>query len=96
MQEIKSEQHFTQPPPRFTEASLVKLLEEKYWSSQYLCPIIDTILRRNYVERQNKTCPYRIGNNCSDLFKRKPPMWWSGIHAQMEEELDQIAEGNME
>lgn len=53
--EITPEQHFTQPPPRFTEASLVKLLEEKNIGrpSTY-APIIDTILKRNYVERQNK------------------------------------------
>lgn len=99
LQEIKSEQHFTQPPPRFTEASLVKLLEEKNIGrpSTY-APIIDTILRRNYVERQNKNfVPTELGIIVVDLLKDN----FSNIvgvefTAQMEEELDQIAEGNME
>lgn len=99
LQEIKSEQHFTQPPPRFTEASLVKLLEEKNIGrpSTY-APIIDTILRRNYVERQNKNfVPTELGIIVVDLLKEN----FSNVvgvefTAQMEEELDQIAEGNME
>ena len=42
--EIKPAQHFTQPPPRYTEATLVKTLEEKGIASEYLCPIISTIM----------------------------------------------------
>ncbi len=99
LKELKSEQHFTQPPPRFTEASLVKLLEEKNIGrpSTY-APIIDTILRRNYVERQNKNfAPTELGVIVVDLLKDN----FSNVvgvefTAQMEEELDQVADGNME
>ncbi len=99
LKELKAEQHFTQPPPRFTEASLVKLLEEKNIGrpSTY-APIIDTILRRYYVERQNKNfVPTELGIIVVDLLKDN----FSNIvgvefTAQMEEELDQVADGNME
>ncbi len=99
LEEINSEQHFTQPPPRFTEASLVKLLEEKNVGrpSTY-APIIDTILRRNYVERQNKNfVPTELGMIVVDLLKDN----FSNVvgvefTAHMEEELDQVADGNME
>jgi DNA topoisomerase-1 len=60
MVDLEAEQHFTQPPARLTEASLVKLLEEKNIGrpSTY-APIIETILKRHYVERQNKQfCAY--------------------------------------
>lgn len=98
LQELKSEQHFTQPPPRFTEASLVKLLEEKNVGrpSTY-APIIDTILRRNYVERQNKAfVPTELGIIVVELLKDN----FSNVvgvefTAQMEEELDQVADGKM-
>ncbi len=97
--ELKSEQHFTQPPPRFTEASLVKLLEEKNIGrpSTY-APTIDTILRRNYVQRQNKNfAPTELGIIVVDLLKAN----FSNVvgvefTALMEEELDQVADGNME
>ncbi|KUG03579.1 dna topoisomerase i [hydrocarbon metagenome] len=99
LKEIKSEQHFTQPPPRFTEASLVKLLEEKNVGrpSTY-APTIDTILRRNYVERQNKNfVPTELGTIVVDLLKDN----FSNVvgvefTAHMEEELDQVADGAME
>ncbi len=95
---IDSQQHFTQPPPRFTEASLVKFLEEKNIGrpSTY-APIIDTIIRRNYVERQNKQfVPTELGFIVTDLLKK----FFSGLievefTAQLEEELDQIEEGAM-
>lgn len=99
LQDIKSEQHFTQPPPRFTEASLVKLLEEKSIGrpSTY-APIVDTILRRNYVERQNKNfAPTELGIIVADLLKGNfSKIVGVEFTAQMEEELDQVAEGNME
>lgn len=97
--ETDSQQHFTQPPPRFSEASLVKLLEEKNIGrpSTY-APIIDTILRRNYVERQNKQfVPTELGFIVTDLLKKH----FAGLidvefTAQMEEELDLIEEGTMD
>ncbi|HNX28481.1 MAG TPA: type I DNA topoisomerase [Syntrophomonadaceae bacterium] len=93
-----SQQHFTQPPPRFTEASLVKFLEEKNIGrpSTY-APIIETIIRRYYVERQNKQfVPTELGFIVTDLLKQ----YFASIMeveftAQLEEELDQIEEGEM-
>ncbi|MGI6453975.1 MAG: type I DNA topoisomerase [Syntrophomonadaceae bacterium] len=98
IQELKPEQHFTQPPPRFTEASLVKLLEEKNIGrpSTY-APIIDTILKRNYVERQNKQfVPTELGFIVVDLLKD----YFKNIMdveftAKMEENLDHIEEGEL-
>lgn len=99
LKDIKAEQHFTQPPPRFTEASLVKLLEEKNIGrpSTY-APIIDTIIRRNYVERQNKQfVPTELGFIVVDILKENfPDVIEEKFTAQMEEELDQIADGNMD
>ncbi len=98
LQETRPEQHFTQPPPRFSEASLIKLLEEKNIGrpSTY-APIIDTILKRNYVERQNKQfAPTELGfivvdllkNNFNDIVDVK-------FTARMEENLDLVEEGEM-
>ena len=99
LESLQPEQHFTQPPPRFTEASLVKLLEEKNIGrpSTY-APIIDTILKRHYVERQNKQfVPTELGFIVVDLLKDN----FNNIvevefTAKMEEELDLIEEGQME
>lgn len=96
---LKPEQHFTQPPPRFGEASLVKLLEEKNIGrpSTY-APIIDTILKRNYVERQNKQfVPTELGFIVVDLLKKN----FAGIvdvefTAKMEQDLDLIEEGELD
>ncbi|MGR6836171.1 type I DNA topoisomerase [Syntrophomonas erecta] len=96
LDEIKPEQHFTQPPPRFTEASLVKLLEEKNIGrpSTY-APIIDTILKRHYVERQNKQfVPTELGFIVVDLLKQNfPNIVEVEFTAHMEEELDLVEEG---
>jgi DNA topoisomerase-1 len=99
LKELRPEQHFTQPPPRFSEASLVKLLEEKNIGrpSTY-APIIDTILKRNYVERENKQfVPTELGFIVVDLLKEN----FSDIvdvefTARMEADLDRIEEGEME
>jgi len=99
MKELEAEQHFTQPPARFTEASLVKLLEEKNIGrpSTY-APTIDTILKRNYVERQNKQfVPTELGFIVVELLKD----YFSNIvnvefTAKMEEELDLVEEGRLE
>lgn len=93
-----AQQHFTQPPSRFSEASLVKLLEEKNIGrpSTY-APIIDTIIKRFYVERQNKQfAPTELGFIVTDLLKE----YFGGIlevefTAKLEEELDQIEDGQM-
>ncbi|MBO8159337.1 type I DNA topoisomerase [Thermosyntropha sp.] len=97
--DLNPEQHFTQPPPRFTEASLVKTLEEENIGrpSTY-APIIETILKRNYVERQNKQfVPTELGFIVVELLKE----YFSDIidvefTARMEEELDLIEEGKLD
>jgi len=98
LQEIKPEQHFTQPPPRYTEASLVKLLEEKNIGrpSTY-APIIDTILKRHYVERQNKQfVPTELGFIVVDLLvEHFGNIINTQFTAQMEENLDLIEEGKL-
>lgn len=53
--EVLPEQHFTQPPPRYSEASLIKTLEELgIGRPSTYAPILDTIVSRNYVENTNK------------------------------------------
>ena len=99
LQSLEPEQHFTQPPPRFTEASLVKLLEEKNIGrpSTY-APIIDTILKRHYVERANKQfVPTELGFIVVDLLKEN----FNNIievefTAGLEEDLDLIEDGQMD
>lgn len=95
---FSSEQHFTQPPPRYTEASLVKMLEERNIGrpSTY-APIIDTILRRGYVERKNKQfVPTELGFIVVDLLKEHfPEIMDVEFTANMEENLDRIEEGEL-
>lgn len=97
--ELKPEQHFTQPPPRYSEASLVKILEEKNIGrpSTY-APIIDTILRRYYVERQNKQfVPTELGFIVVDILKENfANIIDVDFTAKLEGDLDLIEEGKME
>ncbi|MGI6435371.1 MAG: type I DNA topoisomerase [Syntrophomonadaceae bacterium] len=97
--ELEAEQHFTQPPPRFTEASLVKFLEENNIGrpSTY-APIIDTILKRHYVERQNRQfVPTELGIIVVDLLKANfPKIMDVEFTARMEEELDLIEDGRLD
>ncbi|MEN6351170.1 MAG: type I DNA topoisomerase [Syntrophomonas sp.] len=99
LHELNPEQHFTQPPPRLTEASLVKLLEEKNIGrpSTY-APIIDTILKRNYVERRNKQfVPTELGVIVVELLKENfSRIMDVEFTAKMEEDLDRIEEGDLE
>lgn len=95
-EKVLPEQHFTQPPPRYTEASLVKLLEEKNIGrpSTY-APIIETIIKRGYVERKTKQFyPTDLGTIVVDLLKDNfPEIMEVEFTAEMEENLDQIEEG---
>ncbi|MGE5544730.1 MAG: type I DNA topoisomerase [Bacillota bacterium] len=97
IEKVLPEQHFTQPPPRYTEASLVKLLEEKNIGrpSTY-APIIDTIIKRGYVERKAKQFyPTELGIIVVDLLKANfPEIMEVEFTAEMEENLDQIEEGD--
>ena len=90
------EQHFTQPPPRYTEASLVKALEENgIGRPSTYAAIISTILDRSYVERsEKKLIPTDLGFTVNDLLvKYFDTVFNVGFTAQMEEHLDSISRG---
>ncbi|MCK5241674.1 type I DNA topoisomerase [bacterium] len=97
MQEIRPEQKFTQPPPRYNDATLVKALEENNIGrpSTY-APIISTILVRNYIERKNgRFAPVEIGIIINDLLVESfPDILDIEFTASMENELDEIETGN--
>lgn len=89
-------QHFTQPPPRYTEATLVKTLEEEgIGRPSTYAPTISTILARNYVEKdeQKRFIPTEMGYMVNDLLvEHFPDIVDLKFTAQMEEDLDRIAE----
>ncbi len=92
------EQHFTQPPPRFNEASLVKTLEENgIGRPSTYAPTISTIQQRGYVERVDKRLiPTDTGLQVNDLMVQYfPEVVDYNFTAHMEEDLDKIAEGEM-
>ncbi len=93
------EQHFTQPPPRFTEASLVKTLEENgIGRPSTYAPTLGTLQNRNYVVRESKALiPTDMGITVNDLLMEYfPNILETGFTARMEEQLDEIASGNQE
>ena len=96
---LTSEQHFTQPPPRYTEATLIRTLEEKgIGRPSTYAPILSIIQDRNYVVKdQGRFKPTQLGRVVSDqLTGHFPTIMDLGFTAQMEESLDQIASGAME
>jgi len=93
---IFPEQHFTQPPPRYTEAALVKALEENdIGRPSTYAPILSTIQQRGYVVREEKRLlPTEIGFTVNDMLVTYfPDVINTGFTATMEDELDEIAEG---
>ena len=93
---VESIEHFTQPPPRYTEASFVKLLEEKSIGrpSTYV-PTISTLFDRMYLKRQNKQfVPTELGIIVNDLIKNNfTEIVDIEFTADMEKKLDGIEEG---
>ena len=92
------EQHFTQPPPRYTEASLVRTLEENgIGRPSTYAPILGTLQQRNYVERENKRLiPTETGVLVNDLLTEHfTDVIDVGFTARMEEDLDRIANGEL-
>jgi DNA topoisomerase I len=90
------EQHFTQPPPRFTEATLVKALEERgIGRPSTYAPILSTIQDRGYVEREDKRFkPTDLGFLVNDLLVGHfPDVVDVDFTANLEEKLDDIATG---
>lgn len=96
---LAQEQHFTQPPPRFTEATLVKTLEELgVGRPSTYAPILSLIQERGYVERnKGKLEPTELGTIVSGLLSEHfADIVSPGFTAQMEEKLDQVAGGQLE
>lgn len=90
------EQHFTEPPPRYTEASLIRTLEEYgIGRPSTYAPIISTLYARGYVKRDGKRLiPTEIGFVVNDLLTQHfPDLINVGFTAEMEEDLDRIARG---
>ncbi|MCD6528183.1 type I DNA topoisomerase [bacterium] len=90
-------QHFTQPPPRYTEATLIKTLEENgIGRPSTYAPIISTIQERNYIEKdeQKRFKPTEIGKIVNNLLvEHFPKIVDIGFTAEMEKDLDKIAQG---
>ena len=93
---VEPKQHFTQPPPRYTEASLIKSLEERgIGRPSTYAPIISTITDRHYVLKdEGRLKPTVLGCTVSDLLIQFfPDIMDAGFTARMEEELDEVARG---
>ncbi|MBR1833535.1 MAG: type I DNA topoisomerase [Ruminiclostridium sp.] len=96
---VLGNQHFTQPPPRYTEASLIKALEENgIGRPSTYAPTITTILDRHYVEREQKQLkPTPLGDVITDLLKDHfENIVDTKFTAQMEGNLDKVEEGKSE
>lgn len=95
---IKPEQHFTQPPARYTDASMVKILEESgVGRPSTYAPTIQTLLKRYYVTRlQRSFKPTDLGRLVNDmLVKNFPDMVDVGFTARMEDNLDRVARSDL-
>ncbi len=97
LKELKPEQHFTEPPPRYNEANLIKAMEEHgIGRPSTYAPTIATIQTRNYVAKneQRRFVPTETGNMVNDiLVAHFPQIVDINFTAKMEEDLDRIAEG---
>ncbi|MBM11731.1 MAG: DNA topoisomerase I [Chloroflexi bacterium] len=97
--EIKANQHFTEPPPRYTEATLIKVMEEKgIGRPSTYAPTIGTLVDRNYVERErNRLTPTQLGITVTDLLTEYfTDVMDLDFTAKMEEELDDVSRGERE
>ena len=99
LQKLLPEQHFTKPPARYTEASLVKKLEsEGIGRPSTYAPTISTIIERGYITRDKKQLtPTDTAEVVNDLLvKHFPEIVDFKFTAKMEEDLDEVAEGKRE
>ncbi len=97
LRKLLPEQHFTQPPPRFSEAALVKALEEQgIGRPSTYAPTIATLQARGYVTtEQKKLIPTELGLIVNDLLvEHFPSVFDIGFTSQLEGELDEIAAGD--
>ena len=94
------EQHFTQPPPRYTDASLIKALEEQgIGRPSTYAPTLSTIQDRGYVEKndQRRFAPTELGTKVDTLLvEHFPKIVDFSFTAKMEEQLDDVADGDQE
>jgi len=96
LKKLSPEQHFTQPPPRYTEASLVRALEEMgIGRPSTYAPTISTIIARGYVVREKKSLvPTELGFIVNDLMMAHfPDIVDYKFTAEMEKQLDEVEEG---
>ena len=96
LEELIKNQHFTKPPPRFTESSLIRELESKGIGRPSTYSLIaSTIQDRNYVQQvERKLIPTKLGKEVNKiLVKNFPDIINESFTAEMENELDQIAQG---
>ena len=95
----RKEQHFTQPPARYSEATLIRALEEKgIGRPSTYAPTISTILNREYVVKEGRALrPTPLGEVVTGLMKDKfQDIVDPTFTAQMEEELDKVEEGSLD
>src|SRR5205085_10160011 len=98
LDQIRPDQHFTEPPPRYTEATLVKDLEEKgIGRPSTYASIISTIVEREYVKKdQGRFTPTMLGERVSVLLvKSFEDVFDVTFTARLEEELDEIEDGKL-
>lgn len=96
--DVSGEQHFTQHPPRYTEASLVKTLEENgVGRPSTYAPTIATIMSRGYASKENRQIfPTEMGEIVSDMLDGYfNSVIDAGFTAEMEKKLDEVEEGNL-
>jgi DNA topoisomerase-1 len=96
LKEIKGNQHFTQPPAHFTEASLIKTLEETgVGRPSTYASIVSTIIKREYIKREGKVLKNtELGKVTTDLLKERFPKFVNTkFTASMEAKLDEIDNG---
>ena len=99
LKETRKEQHFTQPPARYSEATLIRALEEKgIGRPSTYAPTISTILNREYVVKDGRALrPTPLGEVVTGLMKDKfQDIVDPTFTAQMEEELDKVEEGSVD
>lgn len=99
LKDVLPEQHFTKPPPRYTEASLIKALEERgIGRPSTYATIVDTIQKRKYVQREKgRLMPTDLGCTVNGLLVENfPKIMDIEFTAKMEEQLDEVEEGKVD
>ena len=99
LQQLFDKQHFTQPPPRYSEASLVRELEDKgIGRPSTYAQIIDTLKRRKYVMLDSRRfLPTEVGFTVKNMLTKEfPDIFDVGFTADMESKLDKIEDGAIE